>query len=150
MQPAGPRGGRRSAGCTFTWMSELVRLFVNGEAMSGGSIHHAIAGAKFLGEVATAPRYRLFSVRDEFPGLFLVEQGGVSVPGELYEIEYAMVRDALLPEEPPELELTVIELAGGLGALSLHLRKSALGAPGVVDISAVGGWRSYRALLDQG
>jgi hypothetical protein len=108
-------------------MSELVRLFVNGQAMSGGSVHHAIADAKFLGEVATAPRYRFFSVRDEFPGLFLVEQNGVSVPGELYEIDYAMLRDRLLPEEPPELELSIVELAGGAGALGMQIRKTASG-----------------------
>jgi gamma-glutamylcyclotransferase (GGCT)/AIG2-like uncharacterized protein YtfP len=128
-------------------MSELVRLFVNGEGMSGGSVHHAIANAKFLGDVTTAPCYRFFSVRDEFPGLFLVEENGVPVPGELYEIDYATVRDRLLPEEPAELELTIIELADGAGALGLHLRKTALGAPGVRDISALGGWRAYRALF---
>jgi hypothetical protein len=127
-------------------MSELVRLFVNGQAMSGGSVHHAIADAKFLGEVATAPRYRFFSVRDEFPGLFLVEQNGVSVPGELYEIDYAMLRDRLLPEEPPELELSIVELAGGAGALGMQIRKTALGAPGIVDISDLGGWRLYRPI----
>jgi hypothetical protein len=131
-------------------MSELVQLFVNGEAMSGRSIHNAIANAKFLGDVATAPRYRFFSVRDEFPGLFLVEQNGVSVPGELYEVDYATLRDRLLPEEPIELELSIIELADGAGALSLHLRKTALGAPGVTDISELGGWRAYRALRDKG
>jgi hypothetical protein len=128
-------------------MSELVRLFVNGEGMSGGSVHHAIADAKFLGAAVTAPRYRFFSVRDEFPGLFLVEQNGVPVPGELYEIDYATVRDRLLPEEPPELELSIIELADGARALGLHLRKTAVGAPGVRDISALGGWRAYRALF---
>ena len=110
--------------------------------MSGRSIHNAIANAKFLGDVATAPRYRFFSVRDEFPGLFLVEQNGVSVPGELYEVDYATLRDRLLPEEPIELELSIIELADGAGALSLHLRKTALGAPGVTDISELGGWRA--------
>jgi hypothetical protein len=127
-------------------MNQLVHLFVNGEAMSGRSIHGAIADATFLGDVSTAPRYRFFSVRDEFPGLVPVEQDGVSVPGELYEIDYARLRDGLLPEEPPELELSVIELADGAGALSFHLRNSALGAPGLVDISTRGGWRSYRTL----
>lgn len=143
------RGGRPH-GCTFSCMSELVHLFVNGEGMSGGSVHHAIANATFLGDVVTAPRYRFFSVRDEFPGLLLVEKNGVPVPGELYEIDYATVRERLLPEEPSELELSIIELAGGAGALGLLLRKSALAAPGVVDISDQAGWRSYRASCDQG
>ena len=100
------------------YISELVRLFVNGEEMSGGSVHHAIANAKFLGDVTTAPRYRFFSVRDEFPGLFWLKENGVPVPGELYEIAYATVRDRLLPEEPAELEPSIIERADGAGALA--------------------------------
>jgi len=124
-------------------------MFVNGEAMSTGSIHFAIAGALPLGDVHTASRYRFYSVRDEFPGLYPVgaEEGGVSVPGELYELEYAMLRDRLLPAEPPELELTVIELADGSGSLSMRMRDGAIDAPGVIDISDRGGWRAYLGSL---
>ena len=58
-----------------------VRMFVNGQAMSGGSLSDALAGGRFLGAANTAPRYRFFSVRDEFPGLFRVADGGVPIPG---------------------------------------------------------------------
>ena len=57
-----------------------VPLFVNGGGMRGGNVHHSIEGLPFLGEANTAPRYRFFSVRDEFPGLWPVDEGGVSVP----------------------------------------------------------------------
>ena len=82
-----------------------VPLFVNGGGMRGGNVHHSIEGHPFLGEARTAPRYRFFSVRDEFPALWPVAEGGVSVPGELYEVPLDVIRDRFIPAEPPELEL---------------------------------------------
>ncbi|MFI6314034.1 gamma-glutamylcyclotransferase [Nocardia fusca] len=121
-----------------------VTMFVNGQAMSGGTLHDALHRARFLGAVDTAPGYRFYSVRDEFPGLHPVTTGGVAVPGELYEVEYDLLREELLPREPEELELGVIELADGWGSLSMRMRRSALDAPGVIDISDRGGWVAYR------
>jgi hypothetical protein len=113
--------------------------------MRGGSLHDALAGARFLGPALTAPRYRFLSVRDEFPGLYPVGKHGVAVPGEVYEMPYAMLRDQLLPREPGELELGVLELAGGQGALSMRMRAWALDSAGVTDISGAGGWHAYLA-----
>jgi gamma-glutamylcyclotransferase (GGCT)/AIG2-like uncharacterized protein YtfP len=61
-------------------------MFLNGTAMSGQKDHGAIAGATFVGPARTAPRYRFFAVRDEFPGLYPVAAGGAAVEGELYEL----------------------------------------------------------------
>lgn len=127
---------------------ETVRMFVNGQALSGGELSDALAGAVFLGSAATAARYRFFSVRDEFPGLHPVEQGGVSVPGEIYEMPYAMLRERLLPREPAELELGVIEMSDGQGSLAMRMRAAALEADGVTDISEAGGWLAYLADRD--
>ena len=63
-----------------------VQLFVNGEGMKGGQVHHSIEGHPFLGKARTAPRYRFFSIRDEFPALWPVEEGGMNIDGELYEV----------------------------------------------------------------
>ena len=52
-----------------------VPLFVNGGGMRGGNVHHSIEGLPFLGEARTAPRYRFFSVRDEFPGAVAGRRG---------------------------------------------------------------------------
>lgn len=122
-----------------------VRMFVNGQALSGGSLNDALAGAEFLGPASTAASYRFFSVRDEFPGLHPVDTGGVEVPGELYALSYATLRDQLLPREPAELELGVIQLSDGSGSLSMRMREWALQAPDTIDISDRGGWRTYRA-----
>ncbi len=124
-----------------------VPLFVNGEGMSGGQVHYSIEGHRFLGAARTAPRYRFFSVRDEFPALWPVDEGGASIDGELYEVPLAVVRDSFMPAEPPELELGVLELADGSSALVVLLRRSAYQAGGLIDISGYGGWRAYRARM---
>ncbi len=124
-------------------MADRVRMFVTGEAMSGGRLNAHLRDAVFRGPASTAARYRFYSVRDEFPGLHPVPAGGVSVPGELYEVSYAVLRDRLLPAEPPELELGIIELADGTGSLAMRMRAEALPAPGVSDISDRGGWLRY-------
>ena len=123
-----------------------VPLFVNGEGMSGGQVHYSIEGHPFLGKARTAPRYRFFSVRDEFPALWPVDEGGVSIDGELYEVPLGVIRDSFMPAEPPELELGVLELADGGSALVVLLRRSVYVArDGLTDISRYGGWRAYRA-----
>lgn len=122
---------------------ERLRVFVNGQAMRGGTLHHALASATFAGPAITAPRYRFYSVRDEFPGLFPTDVDGHAVPGELYEVDYRTLRERLLPGEPPELELSVVELDDGSGSLAMRMRAEALDAAGVTDISDRGGWRAH-------
>lgn len=127
-----------------------IRMFVNGQAMSGGSISHGLQAATFIGPATTSPRYRFFSVRDEFPGLFPDAQNGASIAGELYEADYSIVRDQLLPLEPEELELTLIELSDGSGSLSMRMREERLTDEGVKEITQFGGWRAYRAEITDG
>ena len=121
----------------------MVYLMTNGEGMRGGSVHHNIADQPFVGERTTAAKYRFFSVRDEFPGLLPVSDGsGAAVRGELYDVPLEVVRDRFLPDEPPELELGVVELADGTAALSMELRRAEHARH--TDINKHGGWRAYR------
>ncbi|MDV8071147.1 hypothetical protein R4P64_32020 [Rhodococcus sp. IEGM 1366] len=122
-----------------------VLMFVNGQAMSGGSLNDALSSARFVGAVRTAPAYRFFSFDDEFPGLAPVDVGGWSVPGEIYEVSYAELREKLLPREPDELELSVIELEDGRGSLSMVCRSLPLVTDSAREITTPGGWREYLA-----
>jgi len=123
-------------------------MFLNGTAMSGQKDHGAIDGATFLGPARTAPNYRFFAVRDEYPGLFEVSEGGVSVEGELYEMEDEVLFESLLPAEPKELELGTIELSDGQIVNAMQLQPNRLVAGDkVVDIADFGGWRAYQAHL---
>lgn len=124
-------------------------LFCSGEAMRGGRLHHNVSAHPFLGAVTTAARYRLFSVREAFPALLLSDDGG-PVTGELYDVSLDAVRTEFLPDEPPELELTVIELDDGRSVLAVGLRPGVLErqADELVEITSFGGWRAYRGLPD--
>ena len=123
----------------------MVFLMTNGEGMSGGRLNHNIADHPFIGEAETAPKYRFFSVRDEFPGLLPAGPGGGSVRGELYDVPLEVIRDMFLPDEPPELELGVVELADGTATLSMVLRDSEKDRH--KEITELEGWRAYRASL---
>jgi gamma-glutamylcyclotransferase (GGCT)/AIG2-like uncharacterized protein YtfP len=120
-----------------------VPLFVNGEGMRGGDVHHTISDQPFLGPARTAARYRFWSVGDRFPALQPVDAGGVPVPGELYDVDLAVLRDRFLPAEPPELELGVVELDDGSAAMVVLLR-SGVDTTDLRDISEAGGWNVYR------
>ncbi|MFT8394889.1 MAG: gamma-glutamylcyclotransferase [Propionibacterium sp.] len=122
-----------------------LRMFVDGQATTGGSMNQILldSGAVLVAKTQTAPKYRFYSVRDEFPGLYYVGDGGFAVPGELYEMTYELLRDVQLPDEPSELELCLIEMADGSASLCMRMRDEALSLPGVKDISDQGGWHAY-------
>ena len=69
----------------------------------------------------------MFAVRDAFPALLLDRGAAAAVTGELYDVSLDGIRTEFLPDEPPELELTVIELDDGRSVLAVGLR------PGVVQ-----------------
>jgi gamma-glutamylcyclotransferase (GGCT)/AIG2-like uncharacterized protein YtfP len=122
----------------------MPRMFLNGTAMSGGADHHLVGDSAFLGATRTAARYRFHSVDDRYPALEDVGGAGASVEGELYEMTYEQLREVLLPAEPDGLELGVIELADGTGALAMVLRRVRPDLP-TAEISGYGSWRAYRA-----
>jgi allophanate hydrolase-like protein len=144
----------------------VVLMFLTGDGMRGGRLHRHIEGAaEFLGARRTLPRYRFYSIRDEFPALHPVGEGGRAILGELYQLPMPALH-GLLAREPPELELSIVELAAGDPAG--HAPAPDGGAPGEpeavelsfgmilrrgedtrgrhADISDSGGWRAYRGL----
>ena len=91
----------------------MVLMFLTGDGMRGGRLHRHIEGAaEFLGARRTLPRYRFYSIRDEFPALHPVGEGGCAILGELYQVPMPALH-GLLAREPPELELSVVELQAG-------------------------------------
>jgi hypothetical protein len=120
-------------------------MFLNGGAMAGGPLHPLLRGAPLVAVTRTAPRYRFWSVGDRFPALQPVASGGVAVAGEVYDLPLDVLGGSLLPAEPPELELGVIELADGQPCLAMLLRRPAEQPADLRDISAYASWREYRA-----
>ena len=67
-------------------MASTIELFVNGTLMRGDVLHGNLDGARFIAEMRTAPRYRLYSIGDVHPGMIETKAGdGVAVAGELPE-----------------------------------------------------------------
>jgi hypothetical protein len=136
-------------------------MFLTGDGMRGGPLHRHIEGAEFLGERRTLPRYRFYSIRDEFPALHPVGEGGYAILGELYEVPMGTLH-GLLAREPPELELSIVELAArdpgsapaphgaapgdaaGEFSFGMILRRAEETRGQHADISQHGGWRAYR------
>ncbi|MFD0903388.1 allophanate hydrolase-related protein [Actinomadura sediminis] len=124
-------------------------MFLNGGAMRGGPLHHLLGGAPLVAATGTAPRYRFYSVADRCPALAPVAHGGTRVTGEVYDVAMDVLRDRLLPAEPPELELGVIELADGSSAFAMLLRRPYTSYVGLIDITEHGSWQSYRNALGE-
>jgi gamma-glutamylcyclotransferase (GGCT)/AIG2-like uncharacterized protein YtfP len=123
----------------------MVLMFLNGAAMRGGPLHHQLRGAPLVRTARTAPRYRYWSVGDRFPAMQQVGSGGGSVRGEVYDVPLEVLLHHLLPAEPPELELGVVELDDGTACLATVLRRRYEGCGELADISGIGDWRAYRA-----
>jgi gamma-glutamylcyclotransferase (GGCT)/AIG2-like uncharacterized protein YtfP len=116
-------------------------LFVNGTLMRGLALHDNLAGAEFLGGAWTAPVYRLYSIDDRHPGMFEVDEGGVSVAGELYQVPDEVWR-RVEAGEPPNLYRGRVRLADGREVWGiLYPRQLAEGRHR--DISVHRDWRVY-------
>jgi gamma-glutamylcyclotransferase (GGCT)/AIG2-like uncharacterized protein YtfP len=126
----------------------MTLMFLNGGAMRGGPLNHLLQGAPLVGVVRTAPKYRFYSVGDTFPAIDPVASGGTSVIGELYDVPWDVLERSLLPAEPEELELGVIELEDGRGALSMVRRRAYTEPHTYRDISHHADWRAYKASLE--
>ena len=130
----------------------MALIFLNGGAMRGGPLHAQLKGAPLVRTARSAARYKFYSVRDEFPAMDAAQAGdgpGCVVLGEVYDIPLETLRDHLLPAEPPELELGVIELDDGTGCLATVLRHPVGDPEELLDISDIGDWRVYLNALAQ-
>lgn len=125
--------------------TETKRVFICGSALRGQPDHGNLQDATFLKEARTAPQYRLHSVKDGWhPGIYEVELGGISIPGELYELSMAQY-DHLVSTEPPNMYPAEVMLHDGETAIAMLYPKALIDEHGWPDISDIGGWAAYKA-----
>ena len=124
-----------------------VELFVNGTLMRGLKLHANLDGAEFLGEFRTAPHYRIFSIGDVHPGMFRVNKGGISVPGEFYRLPDE-VWVAVEAGEPPGLYKGPVELDDGRWVDGILFPEEM--TAGHREITSWGGWRAYWEAHERG
>ena len=121
-----------------------VKVAVNGTLMRGLELNRnmIVAGATFVREAATVPRYRIWSIDDRHPAMIRVASGGVSVAVEVWAVSPQGLAQILL-QEPPGLCIGKVRLSDGEDVLGV------LGEPllceGQREITQHGGWRAYIA-----
>ncbi|WIX99673.1 gamma-glutamylcyclotransferase [Amycolatopsis mongoliensis] len=123
----------------------MALMFFNGGAMRGEPLHHLLDGSPFVATAETAPKYRFYAVGEQCPALYPVSHGGAAVTGEVYDVSLDDLRDRVLPAEPHELELGVVELADGSSAFAMLLRRPYTSHVALRDITEVGDWRAFKA-----
>lgn len=124
-------------------MNPTIRFFICGSALRGQPDHANLNGARFAGEARTAPHYRIHSVNDQHPGVYAVDQDGISIDGELYELT-AEQHVALLRAEPPDLYEDTVLLDDGTPARAMVYPRALVEERGHPDISQYGGWAAYK------
>jgi allophanate hydrolase len=117
-------------------------LIVFGAHLQGFPLNHQLTdlGARFAGEVTTAPAYRMYELDTQPPKPLVVRSAeGASLPGERWLLSPAAL-GRFLAALPAPMTLGKIELADGTWATGF-----VAGEPAGEDITAAGGWRARRA-----
>jgi hypothetical protein len=118
-----------------------TRLLAIGSALRAICADQSTLGLTFVEEAWTAPRYRLLSVDDTHAALIEDETDGVSVRGEIVDVDEGRWEE-ILASEPPGITQAPVELADG------RLVSGAVGdlaqlAGRAVDISSFGDFAAY-------
>jgi gamma-glutamylaminecyclotransferase len=124
--------------------SHFKRVFICGSALRGQPDHPNLQDAVFLREAATQPKYRLHAAVDGWhPAIYEVEAGGISIPGEVYELT-AEQYDYLVSTEPPHMYPGDVALEDGEVLTAMLYPHALIVAHDWPDISHLGGWAAYK------
>jgi AGZA family xanthine/uracil permease-like MFS transporter len=122
----------------------MALVVFNGTVMRGQPHHANLKGAMFVGEIRTAPAYRLFAIGDRYPAMIRDDQCGASIAAELYEVPddvWPGIRDS----EPQGLYRGPVELEDGRQVEGMLGELELVAEPEAVEITRHGGWAAYLA-----
>lgn len=120
------------------------RVFICGSALRGQPDHGNLQGAKFIRTVSTATRYRLHAAGDGWhPAIYEVSAGGISIPGEVYEMQDDEF-EYLASNEPPHMYPTDVYLEDGEVLTAFFYPQELTEKFNWIDISDLGGWAAYK------
>lgn len=123
---------------------ETRRVFICGSALRGQPDHQNLQSAKFVKETKTRPLYRLHAAENGWhPAIYQVESGGISIPGEIYEMTTEQF-DYLANNEPPHMYPTEVLLEEGDTATAFFYPQELIEKHNWPDISGYGGWAAYK------
>ncbi|MEM8602558.1 MAG: gamma-glutamylcyclotransferase [Cyanobacteria bacterium P01_H01_bin.121] len=121
------------------------RLFICGSALRGQPDHDSLQAATFLKAIHTQPLYRLHAVENGWhPAIYAVESGGISIPGEIYDLTLTQY-EHLLAVEPPHLYPGEVLLEDDSRAIAMLYPRELVEKYNWPDISKYGGWAAYKA-----
>ena len=125
--------------------SEVKRVFICGSALKGQPDHGNLQSAKFIRSAQTRASYRLHSAAEGWhPAIYQVEENGVSIPGEVYELTREQY-DYLVSTEPPNMYPSDVILDDGEVLTAMLYPRELIEKYGWLDISDLGGWAAYKA-----
>lgn len=123
---------------------DVKRVFICGSALRGQPDHQNLQSAKFIKQAATAPRYRLHAAADGWhPAIYEVAQGGISIPGEVYEMTLEQY-EHLSATEPPNMYPSDVVLEDGEVLTAFLYPQELVEKYNWQDISDYGGWAAYK------
>lgn len=124
--------------------SGVKRVFICGSALQGQPDHKNLQSAKFVREAKTRPQYRLHAAVDGWhPAIYEVEQGGISIPGEVYELTPDQY-EYLVSTEPPNMYPGDVVLEDGEVLTAMLYPRELVQKYNWPDISHYGGWAAYK------
>lgn len=127
--------------------TDTMSVLLFGAHMSGLPLNPQVIGpgGEFVGEVQTAPLYKMIYLPEPAPhrpGIIRVGEGGASIAAEEWRFPKAALGEFLATIQQP-LGLSQIELSDGRKVHGFLCEAAA--AEGAEDISATGGWRGFLA-----
>jgi gamma-glutamylaminecyclotransferase len=128
----------------MTQASTTRQVFICGSALRGQPDHQNLQAAKFIKETRTLPLYRLHAAENGWhPAIYKIGEGGISIPGEIYEMTSEQF-DYLAANEPPHMYPTEVLLEDGDTATAFFYPQELIEQYNWPDISSYGGWAAYK------
>ncbi|MBD1869671.1 gamma-glutamylcyclotransferase [Cyanobacteria bacterium FACHB-471] len=123
------------------------RVFICGSALRGQPDHQNLQSAEFIRPAKTQPIYRLHAAENDWhPAIYEVTEGGISIPGEVYELTQEQY-EYLLANEPPHMYPGDVVLEDGEVSTAMLYPRELVEQHNWIDISDYGGWAAYKAAV---
>jgi gamma-glutamylaminecyclotransferase len=127
---------------------DTKQVFICGSALRGQPDHQNLTNAKFIKTAQTLPKYRLHAAENGWhPAIYAVETGGISIPGEIYQMTNEQY-EYLLANEPPHMYPDTVNLEGGEIAIAMLYPQELVEKHNWPDISHLGGWAAYQDIIN--
>jgi gamma-glutamylaminecyclotransferase len=122
-------------------------VFICGSALKGQPDHQNLQTAEFLRQAKTKPLYRLHAAADGWhPAIYKVEEGGISIPGEVYALTIEQY-DHLVSTEPPNMYPGDVILEDEEILTAMLYPRELVDKYNWIDISHYGGWAAYKSVV---